>query len=275
MKNVQDGSHVYFALDSDVLSNLATIYKLQLDNPNASSTEIKQKIFGNPKLSSVYKNYKFYNQILKMAVGDKIRLLVTPTPLFESKHIDGVMDFIEHFCYLPKVNDDKDNQDALKIRELAQAYCHPYIDKNGQKRRAPLNPKYDAHVEYLSTRNNKLKGFLVPSNDAYVLAEATHYGACLITENAKDLIFNAYNQTQQDSYHYENDRVRGIVEINQQYGYCQTNTTEFFGSKGFIIPRPYSVEGVGKILTYHEDSALFVTSEDENFVLAYNEINSD
>ena len=175
------------------------------------------------------------------------------------------MQFIMDCCYVPKITTETAKEDAIKIRNLAQAYCNPYINKKGEKCKAPLSPRYDAHVKYLSL-DNKSRGVpLVPSNDAYVLAESSYYGACLITENAKDFLFKAYNQQGKSYPEYENDRVKGIVEINQKYGYFQPNTTKFFGAKGNIVPRPYSVEGIGKILAYHEETALFSTSEDDTF----------
>lgn len=273
MINTKPNTHVYFALDSDVLSNLATIYKLQSNNPNASPKEIKDTLLNNPKLKNVYNNFKFYTTIISMAKSDKIRLLVTPTPFYESRHMDGIMQFIEDFCYLPNVKEETASENAKKIRELAQAYCHPYYNKNGEKCKAPMNPKYDAHAEYTLGEAKPFKGFLVPPNDAYVLAEASFYGACLITENAKDFLFNKYNQEKQTYNNYDNDRVKGIVEINQKLGYFQPNTTKFFNSKGNIVPRPYSVEGIGKILAYHEETAVFSTSNDSNFSLAFDEIN--
>ena len=192
MINTEPNKHIYFALDSDVLSNLAHIYKLQTDYPHLPQKEIKEMFKNNPKTYNIYNNFKFYTQILSMATSDKIRLLVTPTQLYESIHMDGVRQFIEDFCYLPNVDEKTAEENAKKIRELAQAYCHPYYDKDGVKHKAPMNPKYSAHAEYTIGENKPFKGFLVPPNDAYVLAEASFYGACLITENAKDFLFNKY-----------------------------------------------------------------------------------
>jgi hypothetical protein len=224
-------------------------------------------------MNSVLKNYNFYCNILSMARQDKIRLLVTPTPFYESKHIYGVVQFVMDFCYLPKVNQETANEEALKIRELAQAYCSPYTNKKGEKCKAPINPKYNAYAKYsLMDNNSSHRGFWVPTNDAYVMAEATYYGACLITENAKDLLFRPNKKQKQPYSSYENERVKGIVEINQKYGYYQPNTTTFFGNKGNLVPRPFSVENIGKIITYREDSAVFPTSDDENFAYACYEI---
>jgi hypothetical protein len=67
-----------------------------------------------------------------------------------------------------------------------EAYCSDYyteiIDEDGStirvKHKAPLSPEYNAHY-----------GDLAPSNDAYIMAEATIYNAILLTENGKHLCF--------------------------------------------------------------------------------------
>ena len=149
MIDTEQDKHVYFALDSDVLSSLALIYKLQSDNPDLSPKEIQNNISKNSQTNNALKNYNFYCNILSMARQDKIRLLVTLTPFYESKHIYGVIQFVMDFCYLPKVNQEAEaaTEEALKIRELAQAYCSPYTNKKGERCKAPINPKYNAYAK--------------------------------------------------------------------------------------------------------------------------------
>lgn len=271
MINVEEDKHVYFALDSDVLSNLAHLYELQSDKTN-SYKKIKEKLAEDPEMFNVCKNYNFYCKILDMARCDKIRFLVTPTPFYESKHVYGVIQFVTDFCYLPKVKPETAKEDALKIRDLAQAYCSPYINEDGVKCKAPINSKYNAYAKYLLVDNEVNKNFWVPSNDAYVLAEASYYGACLITENAKDFLFRPEKGKEKKAYRdYENERVKGVVSINEKYGYYQPNTTNIFKGKN-IVPHPYSVETLGKIIAYHEDNAIFSSSDDKDFAYAYYEI---
>ena len=245
--------HVYFALDSDVLSNMAELYSLKEQNPDKHFSEIRSMIHSS-KQFKLNENLNFYNELLELAKSDKIRFLVTCTPFYESRHIESVIKFIKDVCYLPKVHMTNFKQEANEVRRLAHAYCTAYTNKEGVKRNAPLSPRYNAHY-----------GDLAPSNDAYVMAEATVCHACLITENGKDLLFNSFKQENSKGAKKDNDRVRGIVEINLAKGYFEPNTSEAFGSKGYVVPRPYSIEGVGQILKYHRDGAVFVTSEDSAF----------
>lgn len=180
--NTPQTRHVYFALDSDVLTNLADLDYLRKKYPEDKEIyQLRDKV-DHSKQRSLSFNFNFYNELLNIAKSGDVRFLITPTAFFECKHIPYLLGFIKKYCYVPKLSIANYKHQEYLVRELAKTYCNDYyideINENGEvvsvKHKAPLSPEYNAHY-----------GDLVPSNDAYIMAEATVFNAVLLTENGK------------------------------------------------------------------------------------------
>ena len=228
--------HMYFSLDSDVLSNLAELDEFLEHHPNATNKDIIDK-FKNRKQDSVIKHLDMYTKYLNIAKdkNSPIRFLVTQTPWKESCHIEAVNDFIRKYCYVPRVNYLQQNNIKREIIKLARSYCKSYTNHKGEKKEAPMSIKYNAD-----------KGELAPSNDAYVMAEATVFGACVLTENKKDFI--NMEQEESTSAYGNNKRALGIIELNKIFGY-EVAYDEHFRT----VSKPWAVDHLGKFLDNLED----------------------
>lgn len=248
--------HIYFALDSDVLTNLATLAKGKKDYPNLNKSELREKL-NLLRCDMLFGNFNFYNELLDLALNDEIRFLVTPTAYYESRQIPTCKDFIKLYCYLPNINVANYKNFEYRVRTLAKAYCVPY-EREEKIFPAPLSPKYNAEV-----------GDVVPANDAYIMAEASICNANLITENIKHLILKSdknEHYSQEDVVY--NRRDWGIADINIINGYCFEQTKPNGEIKKFS-PIPVSVESIGKSLKYFKDQGrIYPESLDKAFVRA-------
>lgn len=248
--------HIYFALDSDVLTNLADLVRGRKDYPNLNKSELREKL-NLPKCEKLVSNFNFYNELLDLALNDEIRFLVTPTAYYESRQIPVCHEFIKQYCYLPNINVTNYKNFEYRVRQLAKAYCLPY-ERDEKRYPAPLSPKYNAEV-----------GDVVPTNDAYIMAEASVCNANLITENIKHLILksdkNEYYSQEEAVY---NRRDWGIDDINIINGYC-FEKTKLNGELKNFSPIPVSVESIGKSLKYFKDQGrIYPESLDRSFVRA-------
>ena len=83
----------------------------------------------------------------------------------------------------------------------------------------------------------------VPTNDCYIMAQATIEKCCLLTGNGQDFVFNKRNEDKN-----VHDRVRGIVHINILNGYYDEAEDEHK-----ITPAPILIYTLGPILKYGSD----------------------
>jgi len=201
---------IYVAVDSDILRNLTY---LDLLKKKYGMVEIK-----DVKEPQLVKDFNYYARILNHVKNDDLRLLIVDAVYQESKHSEHLLNFMKEYCYFPNVSATNYQEKAKKARELAHAYCSPYEFK-GQKYGAPMKCVYIADV-------NKY----VPTNDAYIMAQATVEGCCVLTGNKKDFIFdkkqNAGNK----------DRLIGIYRINKLSGYYIKSKDKIITSKPVTIP---------------------------------------
>lgn len=250
--------HMYFSLDSNVLSNLAELSEFLEVNPNATDEEIS-KNFSSSKSNTVAKDLDAYKNMLAIAKdkSSPMRFLITATPWDESCHIPTVKKFVKKYCYTPDVKYLKHGRTLNKIERLASKYCKKYKNAKGEIVDAPMTAKHIAAVSY------KTGNPLSPDNDAYIMAEATVYGACLITENLKHFIHENYEEITKDNgkTYRVGDRKRftGIVEINTKEGY------EIKHESGYhTVPKPWAVDNLGRFLDNLEDFKSHL-SEDSDF----------
>lgn len=228
---MEDNSHIYIALDSDILRTLATIYPY-----------VSKGIFYDYKSSNnphIKKNFNYLSKLIKYAQEDKIRLMVTTTPYHEVRHKTECISFIKDMCYVPNPKNILEQGDyQQKIKELAAAYCglnEPYDPTNPP----PMHPCYVSAIDDC-----------VPPNDAFVQAEAAVENAILLTANAADFIF--YKNFRPDI----NAKVSKIIEINRRV----LNICKDVGYK--LISRPFTIETLAAILKGNPSNYEFVKALD-------------
>ena len=184
----------YYAIDSDVLHDLVYVEFLQNKYGFVDKDKIPNKLIKD--------NLGYLFSLLKMAKKDEVRLLIVPTVFHECEHSKSCVDFMKNYCYMQNVNQFNADRIAQEVDDLAKAYCKSYV-YNGVEFPAPMMNEY-------SSANRKY----VPSNDAYIMAEATIAGAAaVITMNVKHYIKNIRNDDD------DNSRLIGIIRINKQKGY--------------------------------------------------------
>lgn len=195
---------LYVAIDSDVLINFAKIY------------------YGKERGVSLTQNTKdriieFLNDVKSNKYA--VRFIV-PSVVFNEVHnpqvnSEIVDDFIKELCYIPLISPNELNY-AKKAEKLAYSYCE--INDDGGL--SPMKIEYSAAT-----------GKYVPSNDAYIMGEATTLGINLITFNEKDYVSASKTR-------YDKSRAHKILEINKNHrcffdDYCNVSK--------IVSPRPYHV----------------------------------
>lgn len=244
--------HMYFSLDSDALSNIAELAEYLESNPGATDDEVA-KFFCSVKQSCVIKNLEDYRKLVEIA-KDKtspMRFLITQTPWEESLNISVVRKFVQKYCYVPKVSYLLSRKYQLKIEKLARMYCKKYTNKKGEEKDAPMSIRYNAANRDIS-----------PTNDAYAMAEATVFGACLLTENAKDFVHMEMHEKVSNGkniIHGDNKRALGIIELNGVMGYDIVYSDHFK-----LTPKPWLVHGLGRFLDNLDDFRSYI-SDDSNY----------
>ena len=98
----------------------------------------------------------------------------------------------------------------------------------------------------------------VPSNDCYIMAQATIENCDLLTANGKDFIFN-----ERTTGGVDHDRVLGIVQVNIANGYFTMNDASPYP----IAPKPFLIDTLSRILK-NGTSALAHHNQDDNKVKA-------
>lgn len=236
---MEKNNPLYFAIDSDILRELTFIDIIKKSNKTL------EEITTTDPLLEKYGGY-LQRLYFKMKTGE-INLVIVDAVYQESKHSKSLVDFIKEYCYFPDINAINYQEKAEEARKLANAYCKPFI-YNEVEEQAPMKFVFIADI-------NKS----VPTNDCYIMAQATIEGISLITANGKDFIFNKRNAS------IEHDRSRGITIINEMNGYYDVN------SKGkHIAPKPFHIYTLGPMIKKfdYSDRKLEVSSPQNKLVKA-------
>lgn len=264
-----ENRHLYIALDTCTLSELANIYQVmktynfnfdtpigkiqeKMINPDVVNGKPISKKF-NPdkdyaynKLPSLLSFLYRSNAVSKLSPDPKAeetyRLLITPTVFSEYKHeknpvVKECDEFVRDFCYVPKVNILNYTEYSQKINDLAVAYSKDYIHK-GKVKPAPMD---DATVDS--------NGQVLPSKDARIMAEASYFGANLCTLNARHFIYDgstATNKEELEELMLRRRRSKGIYRINKQKGYYIKDVPFKDGKMnlGYQAYTPYEIEHI-------------------------------
>jgi len=206
------------SLDSDALRVLVYFCELTKDG-----TIFKYNNPKNIKNEHLQLNFEEYTYFFNAIKSRKVKLIVSKYVYNEVKHVQNNVDFINKYCH------KNFHTDINNVEELAQAYRNPYI-QNGQEMMPPMNKNYIAAI------NEE-----VPSNDCYIMADATVNHCNLLTNNLQDFIFD---KTMDDPYNHR--RLEGIKAINIQKGYKRKLL-----DKSEFIPQPIVLKKLNKLLRKH------------------------
>ena len=202
---------LYFAIDSDILRALTSIDLIGYD-----PTSLMKKWGG------------YFKNLYQKMKNDEIRLVIVDGVYQESQHSSHLLSFMKKYCYFPKINAVNYQRKANEAESLAEAYCSPFSIGNKQYT-APMKKVFNAG-------NRKFS----PTNDCFIMAQATIEGICLITANGKDFIFD-------EKIGKENhDRAKGIMNINIAKGYYKQ------GQGNFNTTRPFHIQTIGPMLKDEE-----------------------
>ena len=227
---------LYVALDSDILRSLTIIEPFII---NDAYYDFKNS---NDPILSKYSGY--LSKLFIKSINDELRLLVTPTTFYENKYKPKVLNFIKSYCYIPAQHSVLDPTYSIKkqaIKDLAYAYCgagKPFDPTNPP----PMTMKYLAEV-----------GSCCPTNDCYIMAEATVENAILLTNNSKDFVFNKKNNED------DNSRRLGIININKSFGYVDDEG---------LTPCPFSIFTFGPMLKMPTENLRFALAENSSKIKA-------
>ena len=238
----QNETPKYIAIDSDILRELSFLKMLKKEYGHSINPD---KL---PLNSALKKDFNYFVLLLNCIEHDEIRLVIVDAVYQESKHSDSLINFIKDYCYFPNINAANYQEKAEQSRILAKAYCSEYTYCDEEKQ-APMKSVFIADI-------NKY----APSNDCYIMAQATIEGLPLLTGNGKDFVFNNRNpnNSQRKNNH---DRVKGIIQVNISNGYF---TIQENGKK--ISSAPMLLYELAPILR-HIDS--FKTPEQsDDFIIA-------
>ena len=198
--------HVYLALDSNIITDLTYLDVLAFQQ----NTTIENVNITGINSETIKRYVDIYKKLISMAEKDEIRLLIVNSVYKEIKHSTNLIRFIKKYCYVPNQNIFNQAERIDKIKKLANAYCEPYTDYQGNLNKAPMQKVYYAIIDSYG-----------PTNDAFIMAEATVENAILLTLNAEHFIFDKRKVGNEKS----NDQSRkiGIVQINKNLNYCDEN----------------------------------------------------
>lgn len=203
------------ALDSDMLRNLINF------------TEMTKRSYNLANNQHVASNIDEYIYLMGCYYEGLIEFRIGKTVYKENKHVQEILDFISKF------NVESINVPEEQVKVMADAYCCSYFDVNKEKRAAPMMKKYVACLnQYL------------PSNDAYIMAEATIGNCYLLTNNSKDFISVGTNVK-------DHTRLDGIKCINKQFKFHKIRDGKIF------IPQPINLTALVKYLKNYNPSKCY------------------
>ena len=214
---MENNNQNYFAIDSDILRALAFVDIILERDPNCDLKTINDPLM--KRWSGYIKKLYF-----KIKSGE-IKPVIVETVYLESKHSPSLVSFMKKYCYFPNVNAINYEEKKEKARKLAYAYCEPYKFK-GEPRPAPMKTVYNAALNAYA-----------PTNDCFIMAQATIEGIPLITANGRDYIFDERSENEND-----NTRVLGIASINHAEGYHEMHNGKF------ITVVPMHIRTIGPML---------------------------
>ena len=229
----------YIAIDSDILRKLAYLDMLQTKNKTIDVEKIKDEF--------LRKNYNYFTKLFNFVKEDKLRLLIVDAVYQESKFSPSLTEFIRKYCYFQNINAANYQEKAEESRRLALAYCKPYT-LNGKQKDAPMQLLFVADI-------NKS----VPTNDCYIMAQATIEQCCLLTGNGKHFVFN-----ERTSKYREHERVLGIVQINISMGYSEPHEK----SGSLMAPKPMLLHDLMPILINRGLDSWFTLAIDDDKIKA-------
>ena len=207
---------LYFAIDSDILRTLTYIDITLQNNPDY---ELRNS--PDPLLK---KWSGYFLRLYKKMLNDELKLVIVDAVFQESQHSTSLLTFMKKYCYFPKINAVNYQRKSDEARRLANAYCEPY-EVGDREYSAPMKKVFNAE-----------SGTFSPTNDCYIMAQATIEGISLITANGKDFIFD-------ERIGKENhDRAKGIMNINIAKGYYAPK------QGGFSTSRPFHIQTIGPML---------------------------
>lgn len=204
-------SRVYIGLDSDVLRCLSYIHYLNqpgnlLNKDDKMEAELSETTFLryiNSTAINISKK-EYFTAMYNDVVNDKYRIFISEPVYFENKHSTFICDFINQYCYMPKLDKTKKDFECIKeVEQLAQAYTSPRVEeRDGETKqyKPAMEKRYSAAMRKY-----------IPTNDVYIMAWCTCYGCQLLTFNGKHFIY--YNKGQ------NNYRRMSIRSINEQMEY--------------------------------------------------------
>lgn len=206
---MENNEPLYFAIDSDVLRTLTFIDKLYTEGK-----DLDFKYSSDPLLN---RWGGYFKRLYFKAQNDEIRLVIVDAVYQESQHSKSLLTFMKKYCYFPKVNLVNYQRKSAAARELANAYCEP-VKVGDREYSAPMKKVFNA-----------ANGTFSPSNDCFIMAQATIEEISLITANGRDFIFD-------DKIGKENhDRAKGIINVNISNGYYTSQQGSFNTSRPFHI----------------------------------------
>ena len=209
---------IYIAIDSDILRTLRLLDILKKEHGFIETDKIKDFV--------LKRDFNYFNRLFTAIENGEIKPLIVDAVYQESKHSPSLISFIKEYCYLPNVNAVNYQEKAEEARNLAYAYTKPYEFK-GFENPAPMKAVFIADI-------NKY----VPTNDCYIMAQATIENCSLLTGNGKDFIFNQRNDDK-----FAHERVRGIAQININHGYYHEDIPGHY-----ITSKPIMIDTLAKII---------------------------
>ena len=215
------------AIDSDMLRDLVFFERL-----TKGGVVFKYKNPWNIDNSTVRKFLDEFTYLYNAVVNNQIELHVSKYVYNEVKHDEYVVAFVEKYCHRnPKV-------DEAKIEELAHAYSNMIVI-NGEQELPPINRCYVAAIDKY-----------VPTNDSYIMADATVNRLGLLTNNVCDFIFDKASPDKEN-----HRRIDGIIFINRKFGYKKS------GIDGDYIPQPIVIKKLVKYLKNVHDRKINLVSK--------------
>lgn len=238
---MENKKSVYLAIDSDILRTITLLDILKKEHGYVHVDKIKD--------STLKKDFNYFTRLYNAINNDEIRLLIVDAVYQESKHSSSLTEFMKNYCYFPNVNAANYQEKAEKARNLADAYTKKYVytNKDGKEieAEAPMKSVFVADI-------NKY----VPTNDCYIMAQATVENCSLLTNNGKDFIFD-----KRDEDKYNHVRVKGIAEINIKNGYFTETSPGHY-----VTPKPIMLKTIAASIKY--DDSFETVDQTNNYIKA-------